>query len=252
MTIPHIEITKLYKAFGSKKVLDGIDLTINKGESLVIVGGSGSGKSVLIKTINGLIPIDSGTIKINGQDASHLSEAERNTNMAKMGFLFQGGALFDSLTVWHNISFGLMKKNKLSSKEARDIAIELLKDVGLDSKVADLFPAELSGGMQKRVALVRAIAINPEIIFLDEPTTGLDPILANVINELIIHGTRKLGATTVTISHDMDSIRKIANRVAMLYKGKIIWTGSVLEMDNSDNPYVQQFVTGSTKGPIQI
>ncbi|MDX2112910.1 MAG: ATP-binding cassette domain-containing protein [Alphaproteobacteria bacterium] len=250
MTTPKIELRGVCKAFGKKKVLDGIDLTIERGESLVVIGGSGTGKSVLIKSILGIITPDSGSIKIDGQEITGLSFRERQEVLKKFGMLFQGGALFDSLPVWENISFALLQNNQVSRDEARVIAIEKLKSVGLSEDVANLSPSELSGGMQKRVALARAIATKPEIIFFDEPTTGLDPIMADVINQLIVKCTRDLGATTLTITHDMASVRRIAHKVAMIYGGKIIWKGEIREIERSGNEYVDQFIHGRAEGPI--
>jgi len=247
---PKIELKGIYKAFGTKKVLDGVDLTINKGESMVVIGGSGTGKSVLIKCILGILQPDKGSIKIDGQEITTLSRRERQAIMHKFGMLFQGGALFDSLTVWENISFALLQNKQLTKPQGRELAIEKLKSVGLSPDVANLSPAELSGGMQKRVALARAIASKPEIIFFDEPTTGLDPIMADVINDLIVTCSEELGATTLSITHDMASVRKIADNVAMLYQGKLIWQGSVNAIDNSDNAYLDQFVHGRATGPI--
>ena len=245
---PKIELKNVKKHFGEKKVLDGIDLKINDGDSLVIIGGSGTGKSVTIKCILGLLEPTDGAIKIDGENVLEFSSNKRERWMKKFGMLFQGGALFDSLKVWENISFGLNKKKK-SKKELRQIAIEKLAQVGMPENVADLMPAELSGGMQKRVSLARAIAGNPEIIFFDEPTTGLDPIMADVINDLIVKCRKDLGSTTFTITHDMASVRKIATHVAMLYEGKIIWHGTV---DKSKNEYVRQFINGEAKGPIKF
>jgi len=247
-----IAISNLYKNFGTKQVLNGIDLRVKKGESLVILGGSGSGKSVLIKIIATLIQPSSGTIKIDGDDVSHINEKQRDHLMEKFGFLFQGGALFDSLPVWENVAFRLIHHNKIPKIDAKKIALSKLDAVGLSSKVADLFPSELSGGMQKRVSLARAVSANPEIIFFDEPTTGLDPIMADVINNLIIANSKELGATTVTITHDMHSARKIADKVAMLYDGKIIWCDNVNNLDNSNNPFVYQFINGRAQGPINF
>lgn len=243
-----IEIRNLYKAFGKKKVLDGVDLDIKKGESLVVIGGSGTGKSVLIKCIQGLLTPDCGSIKIDDKETI----GSKKDIHEKMGMLFQGAALFDSLSVWENVAFRLLQDGKKSRKQAKVAAIRVLRQVGLAPDVADLSPAELSGGMQKRVGLARAIISRPEIIFFDEPTTGLDPIMADVINDLIIESARGLGATTLTITHDMASARKIADRIAMLYKGKIIWSGTVKEMDKSENPYLQQFIHGSSQGPIKM
>ena len=243
-----IEIRNLHKSFGRKTVLDGVDLDVKKGESLVVIGGSGTGKSVLIKCIQGLLIPDSGSIKIDGTETI---ETSKNIHQ-KMGMLFQGAALFDSLSVWENVAFVLLENNKVSRKTAKTEAIRVLRQVGLAPDVADLSPAELSGGMQKRVGLARAIINKPEIIFFDEPTTGLDPIMADVINDLIIESARGLGATTLTITHDMASARKIADRIAMLYQGKIIGIGTVGEMEKSDNPYLRQFVAGSAQGPIKM
>ncbi len=247
---PKIELSGVYKSFGSKKVLDGIDLVVNEGESLVVIGGSGTGKSVLIKCILGILTPDKGTIKIDGVDVGKLSRVERQKIMGKFGMLFQGGALFDSLPVWENISFSLLQNKSISKSAAKELAIEKLKAVGLGADVANLSPAELSGGMQKRVALARAIAANPEIIFFDEPTTGLDPIMADVINQLIVKCSKDLGATTLTITHDMASVRRIAHRVTMIYKGKLIWQGDVREIERSGNDYVDQFIHGRAEGPI--
>lgn len=247
---PKIELSGVYKSFGSKKVLDGIDLTINQGESLVVIGGSGTGKSVLIKCILGLLTPDKGSIKIDGMEVTRLSRTERQKIMGKFGMLFQGGALFDSLPVWENITFALLRNKSINKKNAKDLAVEKLKAVGLGADVAYLSPSELSGGMQKRVALARAIAANPEIIFFDEPTTGLDPIMADVINQLIVKCSKDLGATTLTITHDMASVRRIAHKVAMLYQGKLLWQGDVREIERSGNPFVDQFIHGRAEGPI--
>ncbi len=247
-----IKITGLHKAFGKKVVLDGIDLEIKKGESLVVIGGSGTGKSVLIKCIQGILQPDSGSILVDGQEVVGESEEEKEAMHSKMGMLFQGGALFDSLSVWENVAFGLMMNKKVDKKTAKKVAVKVLRQVGLAPDVADLSPSELSGGMQKRVGLARAIATKSEIIFFDEPTTGLDPIMSDVINDLIIESVKDLGATGLTITHDMASARKIADKIAMLYKGKIIWQGTVKEMDQTDNPYVRQFINGSSQGPIKV
>ena len=244
-----IELIDVHKAFGPKKVLKGINLTIAKGESMVVIGGSGSGKSVLLKCILGLITPDSGQILLDGED---VTRADRDAFLARFGMLFQGGALFDSLPVWQNVAFRLLRGSlKRPRAEARDVAIEKLRRVGLSPDVADLYPAELSGGMQKRVGLARAIAAEPEIIFFDEPTTGLDPIMAGVINELIREIVTEMGATAMTITHDMTSVRAIADRVAMLYDGVIRWAGPVTEMDSSGDPYLDQFIHGRAEGPIE-
>jgi len=249
---PKIVVDGVAKRFGPKVVLDGVNLTVDKGQSLVIIGGSGTGKSVLLKCILGILRPDAGRILVDGESVVGLRGKARAQVLDKFGMLFQGAALFDSLSVWRNVSFGLMQGHGLKAKEAKEIAIENLRRVGLTPDVADLRPSELSGGMQKRVGLARAIAAKPEIIFFDEPTTGLDPIMADVINELIVERVRDLGATTLTITHDMASARKIADRIAMLYKGKIIWEGPADQIDNSGNPYVDQFVNGRAEGPIQM
>ena len=252
MSESKIKISNLHKAFGKKIVLDGVDLELRKGESLVVIGGSGTGKSVLIKCIQGLLTPDSGSILIDGEETVGADREQQAALHSKMGMLFQGGALFDSLTVWENVAFGLLENQKMPRKQAKTEAIRVLRQVGLAPDVADLSPSELSGGMQKRVSLARAIATKPEIIFFDEPTTGLDPIMAAVINDLIIESAKGLGATALTITHDMASARKIADRIAMLYKGKIIWEGTVKELDKTDNPYVLQFINGSSQGPIKV
>ncbi len=243
-----IQLENVHKAFGPKRVLQGVNLTIPKGESMVIIGGSGTGKSVLLKCILGLIKLDGGKILVNGEDVTH---ADRDAFLAHFGMLFQGGALFDSLPVWQNVAFRLLRGSlKRPLDEAREIAIQKLKRVGLTPDVADLFPAELSGGMQKRVGLARAIAADPQIIFFDEPTTGLDPIMSGVINDLIREIVVEMGATAMTITHDMSSVRAIADRVAMLHGGVIQWTGPVAQMDDCGDPYVDQFINGRADGPI--
>jgi len=247
-----IELRGVKKRFGPKTVLDGIDLTVNAGDSLVIIGGSGSGKSVTIKCVLGILHPDAGTIIVDGEEVTRLSGRRRDAFLAKFGMLFQGGALFDSLPVWENVAFGLIQGRGISRAQAQRVALEKLAKVGLGPEVADLSPAELSGGMQKRVGLARAIASDPQIIFFDEPTTGLDPIMADVINHLIASTVRELGVTAVSITHDMASARKISNRIAMLYKGKIIWEGATKDVDNSGNPYVEQFIHGSAEGPIKM
>ncbi len=252
-TNPKIRLVDVSKRFGRKVVLDGVNIDVAEGESLVIIGGSGSGKSVTIKSVLGLIKPDSGKIEVDGQDATNLSFSEREPFLRKFGMLFQGGALFDSLPVWRNITFAVAQNGeRLSKSQLHELAVEKLNAVGLSAEVADLMPSELSGGMAKRVGLARAIANNPEIIFFDEPTTGLDPIMSDVINELIVEQVKKLGATTVTITHDMSSVRKIATKVAMLYKGKIIWQGPVADIDKSGNEYVDQFIHGRGTGPIHV
>ena len=252
MSETKIKIRDLHKAFGKKVVLDGVDLDIEKGESLVVIGGSGTGKSVLIKCIQGLLRPDSGSILIDKEEVVGIDEEQKEALHSKMGMLFQGGALFDSLSVWENVAFDMLENKKMDKRLAKNEAIRVLRSVGLAPDVADLSPSELSGGMQKRVGLARAIASRPEIIFFDEPTTGLDPIMADVINDLIIESVKGLGATALTITHDMASARKIADKIAMLYKGKIIWQGTVKDMDKTDNPYVQQFIHGCSQGPIKV
>ncbi len=249
---PKIELKGVKKRFGPKIVLDGVDLAINEGDSIVIIGGSGSGKSVTIKCVLGILRADVGTIFVDGDNVTRIRGSKRDAVLRKFGMLFQGGALFDSLPVWENVAFGLIQGRGVPRARARDIALEKLAKVGLGSEVASLSPAELSGGMQKRVGLARAIAADPEIIFFDEPTTGLDPIMADVINELIHTTVRDLGVTAVSITHDMASARKISNRIAMIYKGKIIWDGLTKDIDRSGNPYVDQFIRGSAEGPIKM
>ena len=245
---PVIQLDAVHKAFGTNKVLNGVDLAIGRGESMVIIGGSGTGKSVLLKSILGLVTPDRGTIRLDGHDVTGL---ERDAFLSRFGMLFQGAALFDSLKVWENVAFRLLRGTQKRPKaEAREIAIEKLRRVGLGPQVADLFPGELSGGMQKRVGLARAIAAQPEIIFFDEPTTGLDPIMSGVINDLIREIVTEIGATAMTITHDMSSVRAIADRVAMLYGGVVQWQGTVAEMDATSDPYVQQFIHGRAEGPI--
>ncbi|NOC82574.1 ABC transporter ATP-binding protein [Ruegeria sp. HKCCD6428] len=244
-----IRMENVHKAFGDNHVLQGMNLEIPKGTSMVIIGGSGTGKSVALKCILGLIKPNSGMIYVDGKDAS---KGDRDAFLARFGMLFQGAALFDSLTVWQNVAFRLLRGSlKRPTEEAREIAIEKLRRVGLKSDVADRFPAELSGGMQKRVGLARAIAAEPEIIFFDEPTTGLDPIMSVVINDLIREIVTEMGATAMTITHDMSSVRAIADNVAMLHGGVIQWTGPVGQMDASGDPYVEQFISGSAEGPIE-
>ncbi|MCL2473571.1 MAG: ATP-binding cassette domain-containing protein [Alphaproteobacteria bacterium] len=249
---PKIELVNVRKSFDRKTVLSDLSLYVKHQESLVIIGGSGTGKSVTLKCILGLMNIDKGYVKIDGQNCTNLSGKDLDTHQSKFGMLFQGAALFDSLPVWKNVVFKLIQSGKLTSKQAKEKAIELLAVVGLAPDVYKLYPAELSGGMQKRVGLARAIAAKPEIIFFDEPTTGLDPIMADVINELIAKCVKEVGATALSITHDMTSVRKIADRVAMLYEGKIIWTGYVEDMEDSGNPYVEQFINGRADGPIKM
>jgi phospholipid/cholesterol/gamma-HCH transport system ATP-binding protein len=249
---PKIQLAGVHKAFGPKVVLDGIDLSVARGESVVVIGGSGTGKSVMLKCILGLLRPEAGSIRIDGEEVTGMGAKDRDRIMRKFGMLFQGGALFDSLKVWENVAFGLIQGQKMDRTKARDIAIEKLAQVGLAASTGDLWPSELSGGMQKRVSLARAIATNPEIIFFDEPTTGLDPIMADVINDLIVKCCKEVGATALSITHDMASARKISDRIAMLYKGRLIWVGPAKEIDNSGNEYVDQFIHGRAVGPITM
>jgi phospholipid/cholesterol/gamma-HCH transport system ATP-binding protein len=248
----HIVLKGVRKAFGPKNVLNGVNLSVPKGRSMVVIGGSGTGKSVMIKTILGILRPDSGSITIGGEEVTGLTGKERDHFLLRFGMLFQGAALFDSLPVWENVAFGLIQGRNTPRNQARDIAIEKLGQVGLGPEVGLLYPAELSGGMQKRVGLARAVAADPEIIFFDEPTTGLDPIMADVINKLIVDCVKRLGATTISITHDMVSARKIADRIAMIHKGEIIWQGPAQAIDTSGNPYVDQFIHGRAEGPIQM
>lgn len=247
-----LALKDVHKSFGSNQVLRGVNLSIDKGKSLVVIGGSGTGKSVMIKSVLGLIKPDSGSITVDGAEVTNLDAAGQDAMLRKFGMLFQGAALFDSLPVWENVAFGLIQGKGMKRKDARDIAIDKLRAVGLGARVAELLPAELSGGMQKRVGLARAIASNPEIIFFDEPTTGLDPIMADVINDLIVETSKGLGATTLSITHDMASARKIADQIAMIYKGQIIWVGDAKDIDHSGNEYVDQFIRGAANGPIKM
>ncbi len=252
MTQPKIRIRGLKKAFGDKKVLDGIDLDVMPGTGMVVIGGSGSGKSVLIKSIIGLVTPDSGVIEIDGEDVLKASRGRARELRAQIGMLFQNGALFDSLPVWENVTFGLLAQNKIRRSAARDKAIEVLAQVGLADNVAALSPSELSGGMQKRVALARAIASEPAIMFFDEPTTGVDPIMGAVIDELIVDCVKRLGSTSIAITHDMASAQRIGDRAAMLYEGRVCWTGAADELLTSTDPVVDQFTHGRAHGPIKM
>ena len=247
-----ISVRGLRKSFGRKRVLDGVDIDCASGESLVIIGGSGTGKSVLIKCILGLLHPEAGSIRVDGRETAGLRRGERERLLQRFGMLFQGSALFDSLSVWENVAFGLVHGRGVEGLRAREVALAKLGAVGLGPEVSLLRPAELSGGMQKRVALARAIAAEPEIVFFDEPTTGLDPIMADVINDLIVKCVREVGTTAVSITHDMVSARKIADRIAMLHQGRIVWHGPTAEIDRSGNPYVDQFINGRAEGPIQM
>lgn len=246
----YIVLDSVHKSFGPKHVLNGVSLSVPKGHSLVVIGGSGTGKSVMLKCILGILRPDSGAITVAGENAIGLKGKARDAYLSRFGMLFQGGALFDSLAVWENVAFGLVQGRGMARAQARDIAIEKLRQVGLGPEVGKLYPAELSGGMQKRVGLARAIAADPDIIFFDEPTTGLDPIMADVINNLIVDCVKRLGATAISITHDMASARKIADDIAMIHKGQIIWQGPAKTIDQSGNDYVDQFIHGRAEGPI--
>lgn len=246
-----LELKDIHKSFGPKKVLQGLNLDVAPGKSLVVLGGSGSGKSVMLKNALGLMTPDAGQILFDGDDVTHDQGKTREAMRARIGMLFQSAALFDSLTVWENIAFRLLNSDRMKRKDAKERAIETLKQVRLGSDVADLTPAEISGGMQKRVGLARAIVSKPELIFFDEPTTGLDPITADAINDLIVEQTKALGAAAISITHDMASARKIADEIAMLFEGQIIWRGPASQIDESGNAHVDQFVHGRADGPIQ-
>ena len=248
--LPKLELRNVTKTFEGRRVLAGVDITVQPGRSLVIIGASGQGKSVTLKIAVGLMRPDRGQIYMDGDDTTELKTSERSRLHGKLGVLFQGAALFDSLSVWQNVGFRLVNADKVSRFEARERAIEALARVGLPRDVADRFPSEISGGMQKRVGLARAVVAHPEILFFDEPTTGLDPITSDVINDLIIEEVRRLGCTAVSITHDMTSARKIGDEIAMLHGGKIVWRGPAKSIDEADNPYVQQFINGRARGPI--
>ena len=250
--VPKISVRGLRKSFGRKQVLDGLDIDCGSGESLVVIGGSGTGKSVLVKCILGLLHPEAGSIYIDGAETVGLPHAARERMLQKFGMLFQGSALFDSLNVWENVAFGLVQGRGMERAAARDIALAKLAAVGLGPEVSLLRTSELSGGMQKRVALARAIAAEPEIVFFDEPTTGLDPMMADVINDLIVECVREVGTTAVSITHDMVSARKIADRIAMLYQGRIVWHGPTAEIEHSGNAFVDQFIHGRADGPIKM
>ncbi|MEP7211300.1 MAG: ATP-binding cassette domain-containing protein [Alphaproteobacteria bacterium] len=246
---PILELKSVHKAFGDKQVLRGVDLSVKAGQSLVIIGGSGTGKSVTIKCALGLMKPDQGEVFFDGQPANQHKALEGLRR--RTGMLFQGGALFDSLSVWENVSFALIYRDGVGRGEAKKRAIEALAKVRLGPSTADLRTAELSGGMQKRVALARAIIAKPDLIFFDEPTTGLDPITADAVNDLIVAQVKALGAAAITITHDMASVRKIADEVAMLHEGKIVWRGPAKDIDHSGSPFIDQFVNGRADGPIQ-
>jgi phospholipid/cholesterol/gamma-HCH transport system ATP-binding protein len=250
--IPKLRIRGLRKSFGDKRVLDGIDLDVMPRTSMVVIGGSGSGKSVLLKCVLGLLRPDDGVIEIDGQDVLRMRRADAEAARARIGMLFQNGALFDSLPVWENVAFGLLAQRRIDRRAARVRSGEILAQVGLAASVGELSPAELSGGMQKRVALARAIAAQPDMMFFDEPTTGLDPIMGAVIDGLIVDCVKRLGSTAVAITHDMASARRIGDAAAMIHRGKIIWSGPAAALMDSGNPEVDQFTHGRREGPIQM
>ena len=252
MPVPKIKLLGVTKSFGSNHVLKGVDLEIAGGESLVLIGGSASGKTLLLKLIIGLEKPDSGSILIDGIEVTNLDRKEQIALLKRMGMLFQQSALFDSMPIWENIAFQLLQDSNLNRSESKLIAIERIISVGLSAEVSELLPAEISGGMQKRVGFARAIANNPEIVLLDEPTAGLDPIMTNVIGELILKGVRELGATTLSITSDIKSARQVADQIAMIYDGKIIWCGPTKDIDNSNNAYVDQFIHNRAEGPIKM
>lgn len=249
---PKLRIRGLCKAFGDNVVLKDLDLDIMPGESVVVIGGSGTGKSVMLKCILGLLRPDSGSIEVDGEEVVGMGGADLERIRRKFGMLFQSAALFDSLPVWRNVAFGLVEAQGMALRQAREIAVENLAAVGLDADIAELSPGELSGGMRKRVGLARAVATKPEILFFDEPTTGLDPIMGDVIDQLIVKSVKDVGATALSITHDMASARRISDRIAMLYRGSMIWDGPTGEIDLSDEPHVRQFITGSIEGPIKM
>jgi len=250
--VPKIRLAGVKKRFGEKVVLDGVDLEVAAGESLIIIGGSGTGKSVMLKCILGLLDPEEGSIAVDGEEVTVLAGRERERVNAKIGMLFQSAALFDSLPVWENVAFGLIQGKGMERKPAKEAALTALAAVGLTEDVGEMWPVDLSGGMRKRVGLARAVCAKPEILFFDEPTTGLDPIMGDVINELIVKTVNHMGATALAITHDMASARKIGHRIAMLHEGRIVWHGPVANIDNSGNPYVDQFIHGRAEGPIRM
>jgi phospholipid/cholesterol/gamma-HCH transport system ATP-binding protein len=250
-THPLISLTGITKRFGDNHALNGINLDVAKGDSLVLIGGSGAGKTLLLKSIMGLIRHDAGVIAFEGQDTTTFSDAEQRRFLGHFGMTFQRSGLFDSMSVWENVAFQLLQEG-MKRSEARDKAINKLAAVGLDAPTANLLPSELSGGMQKRVGLARAIANDPDILFFDEPTAGLDPIMTNIINEMILQVVDGLGATVVSITSDMSSLKVISMRVAMIHEGRIIWDGATADLEKSDNPYVDQFIHSRAEGPIEM
>ena len=247
---PKIEMQNVAKAFGENQVLRDVSLSVAAEESLAIIGTSGCGKSVTLKCLLGLLRADSGSVRVGGQELIHATRADLESVRRRFGMTFQFGALFDSLPIWENVTFRLRQRQRLSKTESRDIAAETITQLGLAAHVIDQYPAELSGGMQKRVALARAIADKPEVLLFDEPTSGLDPITGGVIDRLIIDSVRRLGATAITISHDMASVRRIADKVAMVHNGTIIWCGPASEMNDTGIAEVDQFVHGHADGPL--
>ncbi len=244
-----IEIINLCKSFDTHKVLDNLNLTVNTGETTVIIGRSGCGKSVLLKHIIGLLKPDSGQVIIDGKDVTRMDEKELSALRLKFGMLFQGAALFDSLNVYENVGFNLIEHTNASPQEIERAVKESLALVGLEG-IELKKPAELSGGMKKRVGLARAICMRPQILLYDEPTTGVDPIMGDAVNDLIVELHNKLKVTGIAVTHDMTSAYKMANMIAMLYNGKIIVCGKPEEIKNTKDPIVKQFITGAGKGPI--
>jgi len=249
---PLIELRDVHKSFGDNHVFRGLNLTLHRGESLVLIGSSASGKTLIMKTILGLVEPDSGSVLIDGQETTRMKEKARSKLYERFGMLFQQSALFDSLPVWRNVAFRVLQQEGVTREQAREVAVEKLASVGLDEQVCDLYPAELSGGMQKRVGFARAIAASPEIVLLDEPTAGLDPIMSNIVNDLILHSVEEIGATTLSINSDPVGAKKIATRIAMLHEGDIIWTGPSSIADDSGNAYVDQFIHKRAEGPIKM
>lgn len=247
-----IRLEGVQKSFGRNRVLRGVDLDVKTGETLTIIGGSGTGKSVILKHMVGLLKPDAGKVFVDDVEISKQTDEELFASQQKFGFLFQSAALFDSLTVAENILFGVKNLRPERMSRQRELVEKTLSLVGLKPEVADLKPAELSGGMKKRVGLARAIAYEPQYILYDEPTTGLDPIMSDVINDLILGLQQKLKVTSIVVTHDMKSAYKISTRIAMLYEGKIVAVGAPDEIQKTDNPLVKQFITGSSQGPIQM